>query len=148
MDRFFQPILSARPCTQPCLPRQVRSRTLTTLLAAQGPVSAHSRGLVSPADPTRSSDSSSAKTGWPASSHPPEVLNPFASRRRGDTLSLCRDLLIAHCANEPDTTTHLRYPVCAGAPSPSNGLHPLDRQVGLRRISSHSASPNRGLENT
>jgi putative transposase len=76
MDHFFQPIPSARPCTQPCLPRQVRSRTLTTLLAAQGPVSAHSRGLVSPADPTRSSDSSSAKTGWPASSHPSEVLNP------------------------------------------------------------------------
>lgn len=38
----------------------------------------------------------------------------FANRRRGDMLSRCRDLLSAHCANEPDTTTHLRCPVCAG----------------------------------
>ena len=38
----------------------------------------------------------------------------FANRRRSDMLSCCRDLLSAHCANEPDTTTHLRCPVCAG----------------------------------
>jgi hypothetical protein len=38
----------------------------------------------------------------------------FANRRRGDMLSRCRDLLSAHCANEPDTPTHLRCPVCAG----------------------------------
>src|ERR1700756_4228885 len=38
----------------------------------------------------------------------------FANRRRGGILSLCRDLLSAHGANDPDTTTHLRCPVCAG----------------------------------
>jgi hypothetical protein len=38
----------------------------------------------------------------------------FANRRRGDMLSLCRNLLSAHCPNDPDTTTHLRCPVCAG----------------------------------
>ena len=38
----------------------------------------------------------------------------FANRRRGDMLSRCRDLLSAHCANEPETTTYLRCPVCAG----------------------------------
>jgi hypothetical protein len=38
----------------------------------------------------------------------------FANRRRADMLSRCRDLLSAQCANEPDRTTHLRCPVCAG----------------------------------
>jgi Putative transposase len=38
----------------------------------------------------------------------------FANRRRGDMLSRCRDLLSAHCANEPDAPTHWRCPVCAG----------------------------------
>jgi len=38
----------------------------------------------------------------------------FANRRRGDMLSRCRDLLSVHCANDPDTTTHLPCPVCAG----------------------------------
>ena len=38
----------------------------------------------------------------------------FANRRRGDMLSRCRDLLSAYRANEPDTPTHLRCPVCAG----------------------------------
>jgi predicted DNA-binding transcriptional regulator AlpA len=38
MDRFFQPILPARRCTQPRLPRQVHSRTSTTLPAAPAPV--------------------------------------------------------------------------------------------------------------
>jgi len=48
--------------------------------------------------------------GWSASGH----FGLFANRRRGDTLSRCRDLLSAHCANEPETTTHWRCPVCAG----------------------------------
>ena len=38
----------------------------------------------------------------------------FANRRRRDMLSRCRDLLSVHCANDPDTTTHLPCPVCAG----------------------------------
>ena len=38
---------------------------------------AHSRALLSPADSTRSCDSSSAKTGWSTSSHPSEALNMF-----------------------------------------------------------------------
>jgi hypothetical protein len=38
----------------------------------------------------------------------------FANRRRGDMLSRCRDLLSAHCVNEPDAPTHWRCPVCAG----------------------------------
>jgi hypothetical protein len=37
----------------------------------------------------------------------------FANRRRGNMLSRCRHLLSVHSTNEPDTTTHLRCPVCA-----------------------------------
>ena len=38
----------------------------------------------------------------------------FTNRKRGAMLSRCRDLLSAQCANDPDATTHLTCPVCAG----------------------------------
>jgi hypothetical protein len=38
----------------------------------------------------------------------------FTNRKRGAMLSRCRDLLSAQCANNPDATTHLTCPVCAG----------------------------------
>ena len=45
----------------------------------------------------------------------------FANRRRGDMLSLCRNLLSAHCPNDPDTTTHLDVLFAPVPCSSSNG---------------------------